>query len=353
MNALSLNDASQRSRLTRSAEISMFRASVFSDVDCIPFLERLNQTDWFRHSLHPKPNSGRAIMNVISTLKNRREQKAAVRLANYAGLPKEAVGWGGGAILRLLSLMVAQGPEVFFPPFALCEYFENVDVRLPLVDYAQSYPVVTVCFPHDYATSRGLDFNYVATLLESQPSFLTILTSNVLARNQSFSFVSESSPSIEHSISRTMLHGDAVPDARIDAALRLAARVAINANLYLVDKGYRVKHLLDARTRRRRAARASREGRLLLPPQELLLTQDVVVETVRSEPDASGSLDVLHHKQSHYRRGHWRMQPIGPGRSERKKIFIRPVLVNARFAPAGTTERTVIYRGRADDGEER
>jgi hypothetical protein len=31
----------------------------------------------------------------------------------------------------------------------------------------------------------------------------------------------------------------------------------------------------------------------------------------------------------HWRKGHWRWQPFGPGRSERRRIAIAPVLVNA------------------------
>ena len=39
---------------------------------------------------------------------------------------------------------------------------------------------------------------------------------------------------------------------------------------------------------------------------------------------------------AHWRRGHWRRQPFGPGRAERKLIRIRPVWVGA--GPPGSSE---------------
>jgi len=33
----------------------------------------------------------------------------------------------------------------------------------------------------------------------------------------------------------------------------------------------------------------------------------------------------------HWRRGHWRLQPCGPGRSERRRIAIPSVLVNGQL----------------------
>ena len=39
---------------------------------------------------------------------------------------------------------------------------------------------------------------------------------------------------------------------------------------------------------------------------------------------------------AHWRRGHWRRQAFGPGRTERKLIRIRPVWVGA--GPAGSAE---------------
>jgi len=38
----------------------------------------------------------------------------------------------------------------------------------------------------------------------------------------------------------------------------------------------------------------------------------------------------------HWRRGHWRSQPCGPGRSERRRIAIPSVLVNGQLMVAGT-----------------
>ena len=327
----------------------MFRASVFSDIDCIAFLERLARISWYDHGSERVTFDIQKIVGVIASLDHHRERKAADRLVNHLLLSTEpGARWSGAQLLRLLSTMVANGPKVFYPTDALCEYFEHVDVNLPLRDYAQSYPVVTVCLPPEYAAARGLECRFIASMLDSNPSYLTVLTSNVFSHVRSYAFISSQSPSIEHSLSKTALHGGVAPDPRVDAALHIATRVAINCNLYLVDKGFRVRHLLDERTRRLREARARREGRLLLPPQELLLTQDVVLGPTQSEPASVRPVTAQHHKRTHYRRGHWRMQPHGPQRRERRRVFIAPMLINSRFAPAERGERAVIYRSQIE-----
>jgi hypothetical protein len=56
--------------------------------------------------------------------------------------------------------------------------------------------------------------------------------------------------------------------------------------------------------------------------------QDVVLYDRRQEP-GSGNGGDGGLRRPHWRRGHFRRQSFGQARSERKLIFIRPVLVNA------------------------
>lgn len=44
-------------------------------------------------------------------------------------------------------------------------------------------------------------------------------------------------------------------------------------------------------------------------------------------------------KATHWRRGHWRRQPVGPLRADRKLIWIMPALIN----PGGSVERGHVY----------
>jgi hypothetical protein len=46
---------------------------------------------------------------------------------------------------------------------------------------------------------------------------------------------------------------------------------------------------------------------------------------------------------SHWRRGHWCMQPCGPRNSQRRLLFRRPVLVRSDLFVGDTTDTTVSY----------
>ena len=46
----------------------------------------------------------------------------------------------------------------------------------------------------------------------------------------------------------------------------------------------------------------------------------------------------------HWRRGHWRSQPCGPGRSERKRVAIPAVLVNGHLFLGSMADTMATYR---------
>ena len=48
----------------------------------------------------------------------------------------------------------------------------------------------------------------------------------------------------------------------------------------------------------------------------------------------------------HWRRGHWRSQPCGPGRSERKRVAIPSVLVNGHLFVGSPADTVATYRMR-------
>jgi hypothetical protein len=94
-----------------------------------------------------------------------------------------------------------------------------------------------------------------------------------------------------------------------------------------VDPASHARLLRNARRKNR--GKAERASRLLDAEISLLgFEQDVVLhdhhQSHASDSGADGGT-----RRPHWRRGHFRRQPVGPARSERKLIFIRPVLVNA------------------------
>lgn len=64
-------------------------------------------------------------------------------------------------------------------------------------------------------------------------------------------------------------------------------------------------------------------NRLIIKPQD---------NVVYNSDDAIKHSDAHHPKRAHWRKGHFRMQPYGPGATNRKVIFIEPTVVGGVFA---------------------
>ena len=59
-----------------------------------------------------------------------------------------------------------------------------------------------------------------------------------------------------------------------------------------------------------------------------------IVSLVGSEYDHLGPSATRGASSPHWRRGHWRMQPHGPGRTLRKRVRIAPQFIHPHDAPA-------------------
>ncbi len=63
-------------------------------------------------------------------------------------------------------------------------------------------------------------------------------------------------------------------------------------------------------------------------------TPNIVGKEYRAASAHSASSEPGTHPRLHWRRGHWRNQPFGPARHERKYLWIEPTLVGAGMAPS-------------------
>lgn len=340
---------------TPSGDHDMFDPAVFSLPQSLAFLEKLNHFDWYKNKGDTIGVETAALRKAVAACRDKSQKRGGALIAGVLVGAMRMQQTRMAKIIRLLSLMVAQGPKVFQPTRELCEYFENVDVTLPIGDYEQSYPVVVVRLPQSYIESKQIAFPYVACLFEREHRHLTTLASNLFAFPIDSTTITHNEPTIEHALGdiRFMDESKAEWDTRLDT-VRLAERIAINANLFLVDRGFRIEHMLSREQRERRESRRRRSGQRLLPPREVLLTQDVFVgvEGLPSQGDAAPrTQQAIHQKRVHYRRGHWRMQAYGEKRALRKRIFIAPILINAHLDTAAASERRVIYRTRPPRGQ--
>jgi hypothetical protein len=88
---------------------------------------------------------------------------------------------------------------------------------------------------------------------------------------------------------------------------------------------------------------AKAEMELRIAPVRYAFAQEVTLfhrETNSVESNGTGGWTV----SPHWRRGHWRSQPCGPGRQERKRIAIPSVLVNAHLFMGDASATMTTYR---------
>ncbi|TFW34621.1 hypothetical protein [Massilia horti] len=119
--------------------------------------------------------------------------------------------------------------------------------------------------------------------------------------------------------------------------MHTAVGYVVKVFLYMALKQARIIERHDYDEAMRRVAGLGERKRVRLLQRAASLYNGILVG-----PEALASAEVNHGSGAgvapHWRRGHFRMQPVGPGRQERKLIFVAPVLINAeRFngeAPA-------------------
>lgn len=272
---------------------------------------------------------------------------------------------------------MAEGPKIFRPTVEQCAVLQQVQPRLTVGEYRQPYPTMAVELPDRYRhwlqtrlteqSSAGPLTQLaepVAVILHHEPEIPALYSS--VAWSSGFSMV------------RTMHHFSgfatiaaifeanepinpgSLPVEEQEAAITLRVlRVAINCLLLLTQYGCRAvgpdnpshrarlaRYLEKAQKRRDGIDEAERNLRHV--PLVYDFAQHVALHEERparlSDEQRAGGWSV----KPHWRRGHMRRQPFGPGRAERKLVFIRPVLIHKETMPAAGKLTTTYH---ADPGE--
>jgi hypothetical protein len=137
-------------------------------------------------------------------------------------------------------------------------------------------------------------------------------------------------------------------------------RVAVNAMLLLAEWGCkkigpaneshyrRLQHFADMARKRGRGVEEAQRS-LRLASQIYGFPQDVVLhEEARAE--GGSAADGESQRRPHWRRGHWKMHAHGPGLSQRKRLFIKPVFVNRHLLAESQNPFATSYRVAAGKG---
>jgi len=326
-----------------------------------PLLDALHRTDALR-IVRPSPAHD-ADFTFDGTRLSREH------LAYVSGMFAE-VGRSIAACLDLFSLihLVGDGPKVFRPTAAECFALEEVQVRIPVSAYAQPFPTFCIEFPAEYREARRTEgigvfggtesYGPVAQILTHLPA-IGVITGATLTDSGDGAVLcgmigSPGAATIEDDVMRRLgdNHTAAINDDELTTERR-AVRVALNACLLLMDRGFRkVPHSDEAeRLSRQLRSKAKTPARVLdelrarrrAIPTGYVIEQSVDVRRIirGNVSDAVAEDATRRRVRPHWRSAHWRMQRHGVGLTQSKRVLIPHVMVNAEDFGGSNSETFV------------
>ena len=264
--------------------------------------------------------------------------------------------------LQLLPLAkcLAFGPKLFRPTEEQCEALAQTAVSIPFGDYRQPYPAVVIEFPENYRRKVEDQFG-----IERSPRFVVAYHDEGLSGAvvihaywyppgscDPIGTVMCPRPEyevIEDALARRLIApGDNPADFGV---AELMERLALNFCLMLTHLGVKeVGHLHpDEAKRHRKLARSKYteerefgEAHALGDFIGLDFQQHVRLHEVE-EPVAEWKGGTHRTPKPHWRRGHWKRQPCGVRRSQRKLVFVKPTFVNPHHFQGDLKDTSVTY----------
>lgn len=285
-----------------------------------------------------------------------------------------------------LAKALAGGPKIFRPTPLQCEALQHAEARYAFKDYKQPFPVITLEIPEEYRKQLqqkyGIDESprYVLVNHDDKNRFITVsafynkgnIITHITPDRAEYETIEESlvrnrdrrqdniqeveggkfllpgNPSIQGST-----------EGEFDAAenvQRLGINFAMMMSLYTV----KVTGPLDPTNYKiwQQEAKGIRGGiptnRAAQAQQKLAAAMQLIqfdqhvefYDEVEEQIEIAQGVDIekLHKSpKSHWRRGHFAMQPCGIGRRERKMIFRKPVLIRARYFLGDIKDASVTY----------
>jgi hypothetical protein len=237
-------------------------------------------------------------------------------------------------------------------------------------DYLQPFPSVVIELPQDYTRKRVVPFERGThapdfLIVRHEPKAGGLLVVAHLTSHQALTRLLKLDP--DRTLEVMLVKGTRIWSAKDtlrmtpeESALGCAVtKLALNVCLMATAYGVRClgpanrshyerlkKYALLAR-RRGREQEAKGEMGVRLMPLQYAFAQEVTLDQheagdVRSGENGTGGWTVT----PHWRRGHWRSQPCGTGRQERRPVAIPCVLVNGHRFLGNPADTAATYRVR-------
>lgn len=234
----------------------------------------------------------------------------------------------------------AIGPKVFSPSLETCVALEHVDLNFPWSEFRLPYPSLIVEFPRAWVgrmrQAYGLRQTPVAAMIgQVGPAQVHLWVRHAeggelhgtMTDRPEYRTVEEVMRAHEEHGHRTAAPAGAVP---VSPGEQILKRVTVNLAVLLSHCGTKELGWSDPEGRGRHERKRGRRGQALVHGDLMRVgpanpIKVFTVTTSRSRPDEATATHAS--PCPHWRRGHWRMQPCGEGRSCRRQVFIAPVFV--------------------------
>jgi len=240
----------------------------------------------------------------------------------------------------VLSKALADGPKLIRPTEEQCEALEHVDVNVSFEEYEQPFPIFIAEIPDEYRKQLALRFSeecprFILTFHDRRSKYIVSLCEHGVSKDGAYTIISPSPcwRTVEDAIQCSIVSGCGI---RI---VEVLLRITFNLGLLLTRYGAKDCGPVDpaAVQKQQRGAlqknktKADRAKDLLAATISLIEFEQEVVffdkaASGEPHPDSDGAM-----KRPHWRRGHFRRQSCGEGRSQRKLVFVRPCFINAGF----------------------
>lgn len=261
------------------------------------------------------------------------------------------------------SRALANGQKLLRPTYEQCSALEQIELNIAFDDYQQPFPALFVELPEQYRrelTERfGIQCPCTALCHHDKPSGYIFCTT---VRHEGATGVVVILPpragysTLEEALNVSDAEGNNIEQSK------LIQRIGLNLCLMLTLTGVRQLGLADpqrianlrrvANGSKRRMEEAERQIKQAMPT---LITFEQEVSFYIRNPEEVGAVSdeasfTGRKNKPHWRKGFYKMQRFGPGRSQRKLIFIPPVLVNRHLFSGNMDDTKTVYCGKRTSG---
>lgn len=250
----------------------------------------------------------------------------------------------------MASKVLASGQKAVRLSTAWCEAFENTELTLQFREYKQPFPTMVVELPFDYVKHKRVpqssDYpEYVAVHLDESKHVLLVET-RLHDSQTHLPIPFTPDDDLETVLKKVVMmpsdEADYANAPGVEKHLASFVRIALNAVIAMVygaDWHKLEPSYLDKKEKERLTTQekskdkaAARIAKLRLGAMTEVYEFEQSTKAFLEEPPTPSEFSseaIGMPKKPHWRRGHWRRQPMGPGRKERVLRWICPMLIHS------------------------